>query len=304
MSGPNGQPIAKGVRVRRRLHLGRGESAEALDTVAVEEPLEIRVDGETVAVTMRTPGADAELALGFLLAEGIIAGPDDVGSVSHCGRPGDESYGNVLDVRSAAGAPIDVERVLEGRRWSMTVGACGVCGRKSIDGLLARCGAVERDTRLPAPVVAACVAHLTDAQPIFARTGGLHAAALYSAGGDLLTAAEDVGRHNAVDKVIGTLLRQGALGATGAGAPVLLTVSGRTSFEIIQKAAAAGVPLVASVSAPSSLAVDLAERARIGLAGFVRGGDLNVYAHAWRFGVAEARPDVGAATSRFTPARE
>lgn len=280
----------KGVASRDVVRLGDGPASGERDALAVEEPLEIRVDGETVAVTMRTPGQDAELALGFLFAEGIIAGAGDVGSAAHCGRPGQEGYGNVIDVRSAGGAPIDAERVLEGRRWVATTSACGICGRRSIDQLLARCGRIGGTTRLSHRAVLASVERLASAQPIFARTGGLHAAALFAEDGTLLASAEDVGRHNAVDKAVGALLRRGAVGRAGTAAVRLglLAVSGRASFEIVQKAAAAGVPVVASVSAPSSLAVDLASQAGIGLAGFVRGGRLNVYANPWRIEGAEA----------------
>ncbi len=288
----------KGVATRDVVRLGDGPASDERDALAVEEPLEIRVDGETVAVTMRTPGQDAELALGFLFAEGIIAGAGDVGSAAHCGRPGEEGYGNVIDVRSAGGTPIDAERVLEGRRWVTTSSACGVCGRRSIEQLLARCGRVEGAARLSHRAVLASVERLQSAQPIFARTGGLHAAALFAEDGTLLASAEDVGRHNAVDKAVGTLLRRGLIGKAGVPSGVrlgLLAVSGRASFEIVQKAAAAGVPVVASVSAPSSLAADLASRAGIGLAGFVRGGRLTVYANPWRIEGAEAgRAEAGA----------
>ena len=299
MAGRNGAD-PKGVATRDVVRLGNGAARGERDAVAVEEPLEIRVDGETVAVTMRTPGQDAELALGFLFAEGIIAGRGDVGSAAHCGRPGEEGYGNVIDVRSAGGTPIDAERVLEGRRWVTTTSACGVCGRRSIEQLLARCGRVDAAARLSGRAVAASVERLASDQPIFARTGGLHAAALFGEDGALLASAEDVGRHNAVDKVVGALLRRGLVGAgadaAGAVRLGLLVVSGRASFEIVQKAAAAGVPVVASVSAPSSLAVDLAGQAGIGLVGFVRGGRLNVYANPWRIEGAETeRPGSGAA---------
>ena len=279
----------KGVASRDVVRLGDGPASGERDALAVEEPLEIRVDGETVAVTMRTPGQDVELALGFLFAEGIIAGAADVGSAAHCGRPGEEGYGNVIDVRSAGGAPIDAERVLEGRRWVTTTAACGVCGRRSIEQLLARCGRVDGTARISRRAVTASVERLAADQPIFARTGGLHAAALFAGDGTLLSSAEDVGRHNAVDKAGGALLRRGLVGkGAGAAGLGLLAVSGRTSFEIVQKAAAAGVPVVASVSAPSSLAVDLAGQAGIALLGFVRGGRLNVYANAWRIEGAEA----------------
>ncbi len=263
-----------------RVEAGRAE--HRADAVAVEEPLEIRVDGETVAVTMRTPGADADLALGFLFSEGMIAGAGDVGSAAPCGRPGDEGYGNVVDVRSAGGHRIDPERLLEGRRWSGISSACGVCGRRSIEGLLARCSPVGDAPPLEADEILRCMARLSGLQPVFTRTGGLHAAAAFGEEGELLVSAEDVGRHNAVDKVVGGLLRRGRAGRPGRAAARLLAVSGRTSFEIVQKAAAAGIPVLAGVSAPSSLAVELARGAGIALVWFARGDRLNVYTHAAR----------------------
>lgn len=261
--------------------------AATVDSLAVEEPLEVRVDGETIATTMRTPGADADLALGFLFAEGIVSGACDISTVTHCGRPSEEGYGNVIDVRSAGGMRLDPERILEGRRFVPTTSACGVCGRRAIEGLLDRIVALERGSTLPQSLVHAAIDALPRVQPAFASTGGLHAAVALAADGTVLAAAEDVGRHNAVDKVVGALIRAGRVGAgapPGAG-PSIVAVSGRTGFEIVQKAAAAGVPLVASVSAPSSLAVDLAERAGLTLCGFVRGGSMNVYAHPWRLGL-------------------
>ncbi len=277
---------AQAVAVRRIVRDG----AEEVDEIAVEEPLEIRVDGEPVATTMRTPGADADLALGFLFGEGIIAGADDVTAAAHCGRPGEEGYGNVLDVRSGGGVRLEPERLLEGRRFVPVTSACGVCGRRSIEGLLARAHAVDTAVRLDPSLVTAAIAALSAVQPGFARTGGLHAVAAVDAGGAVLAAAEDVGRHNAVDKVVGALLRARRVGAGArpGDAPVLLAVSGRAGFEIVQKAAAAGIPGIASVSAPTSLAVDLAEAAGILLCGFVRGGRHNVYASAWRLGRGEA----------------
>jgi FdhD protein len=273
------------------LKVTAGSAAHHPDTVAVEEPLEVRVDGETVAVTMRTPGSDADLALGFLLAEGMIGSSGDVGSVAHCGRPGEEGYGNVIDVHSAGGHRIDPDRVLEGRRWSTTSSACGVCGRRSIDGLLERCAPVGDAPQIAPEEILRDMARLAQLQPVFARTGGLHAAAAFAAGGTLLASAEDVGRHNAVDKVVGALLRGGIVGgASGLGA-ALLAVSGRTSFEIVQKAAAARIPVVSGVSAPSSLAIELARATGIALCGFVRGDRLNVYTHAGRVvGAADPGP--------------
>lgn len=259
------------------------QGATALDAVAVEEPLEIRVDGEAVATTMRTPGADLDLALGFLFAEGIVAGAADVSTVTHCGRPGEEGFGNVVDVRSAAGVHLDPERLLDGHRVAPVSSACGVCGRRSIDDLAARIRPLDLSRRVSPDLLVAAVEAISRSQPAFARTGGLHAAVLVGDDGALLAAAEDVGRHNAVDKVVGALVRARRIGpgATGPG-PAVLAVSGRTGFEIVQKAAAAGVPAVASISAPTSLAVDLAAAAGLTLAGFVRGGAMNVYAHAAR----------------------
>jgi FdhD protein len=255
-----------------------------LDAVAVEEPLEIRVDGEPVATTMRTPGADPDLALGFLFAEGILAGRADVASVAHCGRPGDEGFGNVVDVVSAAGIRLDPERLLDGHRVAPISSACGVCGRRSIAALAERVRPVPAERRVPQRLLVVAIDAISRSQPAFSRTGGLHAAVLLGDDGALLAAAEDVGRHNAVDKVIGALVRAGRLGegAPASGAPAVLAVSGRTGFEIVQKAAAAGIPAVASISAPTSLAVDLAHSAGIALAGFVRGGAMNVYSHGER----------------------
>jgi len=262
------------------------DGVTAPDSLAVEEPLEIRVDGEAVATTMRTPGADADLALGFLFAEGIIAGAADVSAVAHCGRPGEEGFGNVIDVRSAAGMRLDPERLLDGHRVAPISSACGVCGRRSIEDLASRVRRVDPARPVPRALVVSAVEAISRAQPGFVRTGGLHAAVLVGDDGALLAAAEDVGRHNAVDKAIGALVRAGRLGAgapAGAG-PAVLAVSGRTGFEIVQKAAAAGLPAVASISAPTSLAVDLAAHAGITLAGFVRGGSMNVYSHPERLG--------------------
>jgi FdhD protein len=258
----------------------------ALDAIAVEEPLEIRVDGDAVATTMRTPGADPELALGFLFGEGILCSAADVASVAHCGRPGDEGYGNVVDVRSAAGIRLDPERLLEGHRVAPISSACGVCGRRAIEGLASRIRPVDPSRTLSSELLVAAVAAISRSQPAFVRTGGLHAAVLVGGDGEILAAAEDVGRHNAVDKVVGALVRAGRVGRgapAGAG-PAVLAVSGRTGFEIVQKAAAASIPAVASISAPTTLAVDLAIAAGIALAGFVRGGAMNVYAHPERLG--------------------
>jgi len=275
-----------------------GAGYSALDLIAVEEPLEIRIAGDPIAVTMRTPGHDRELALGFLFAEGVIRSASDVGSLAHCGRPGDESFENTLDVRAAPGVVLVSASEGPQRRGTLTTSACGVCGRRSIDDLLARC-APPAGTR-PTPTLALLrdsVEHLRAHQPSFERTGALHAAAVLSAAGAVLAAHEDVGRHNAVDKVIGELLLRAA-GIGGAPADAsedaavaaratldaacVLVISGRISFEIVQKACVAGIAAVCGISAPTTLAIDLAERCRIALAGFVRDGGLNLYTSAAR----------------------
>jgi FdhD protein len=256
------------------------------DAVAVEEPLEIRVAGDAVAITMRTPGADAQLAAGFLFAEGIVRSVDDLGTISHCGRVGEEGYGNVLDVIPAPGVKLDLERVQATRRGTLTTAACGVCGRRSVDDLLALVPELPVVERVPRELVVRAPDLLRAAQGTFARTGGTHAAAILAGDGTVLAVHEDVGRHNAVDKVVGTLLLASRLGqprskAEGA-APVILVVSGRSSFEMVQKAALARLPVLASVGAASTLAIDLAHRAGITLAAFVRNGTLNLYTHPER----------------------
>lgn len=265
--------------VRREVRrIAKGARSEVLtDAVVEEEPLEIRVDGETVAVTMRTPGDDRDLALGFLFGEGILRRIDDVGDVSHCGRPDREGFGNAIRVTSAPGTVLDADRILEGRRWTPTTSACGVCGRRSIEELVARCGRVSGGPVLASRAIERGLGEMRERQARFDRTGGIHAAAAFTADGTLLAVHEDIGRHNAVDKVVGTLLRRGRLEDAA-----LLAVSGRAGFEIVQKAATAGIPVVASVSAASSLAIDLAENAGVTLAAFARGGAMALYANPWR----------------------
>jgi FdhD protein len=272
------------VRVANRPVHDPRTGASRDDAVAVEEPLEIRIGGDSVAVTMRTPGDDGDLALGFLYGEGIIGSAADVGSVAHCGRPGEEGYGNVVEVVAAAGTALEYERVQASRRGTLTTAACGVCGRRTIADLVETCAPLPPGPTLPAARVAGAVAALREAQGVFARTGGTHAASAHDARGERLVAREDVGRHNAVDKVVGALLRERRVGpgAPAEGAPALLVVSGRASFEMVQKAARAGIPILASVSAPTTLAVDLAQATGVTLVGFVRGERLNVYAHAAR----------------------
>lgn len=269
-------------------HGAGGASTEQREEVVVEEPLEIRVAGDSVAFTMRTPGEDRELALGFLFAEGVIAHLADVGSIYPCARTDDPSYGNVIELTPGAGVSLDVDLLKRVRRDTLTTSACGVCGRDGIADLLARL------QRRPAPVggflssklLRELPSLLARGQTRFARSGGLHGACALAASGEVLAAAEDVGRHNAVDKVVGRLLLAARLPAQRAE-PCILAVSGRASFEIVQKAAMAGFACVASVSAPSSLAIASAEAAGLCLAAFVRDGRFTLYAHRERIACGE-----------------
>ncbi len=249
------------------------------DQLAVEEPLEIRVRGRALAVTMRTPGHDVELAHGFLLTEGVIEGVADVRDARYCDSLDDEGRNtyNVLDVGLAEGVP-EPETGVE--RNFYTTSSCGVCGKASLDAVRLRSkhSPAGDPVRVPVEVLAAMPDALRRRQQVFDRTGGLHAAGLFAADGTLLVVREDVGRHNAVDKVLGWALLQGRIPALG----TVLVVSGRASFELVQKAVMAGVPMLAAVSAPSSLAADLADESGLTLAGFVRGGSMNVYTRSER----------------------
>jgi len=251
-------------------------AAERKDQLAVEEPLEIRVAGDTVAITMRTPGQDERLTAGFLLSEGIIESLRDVSRIFHCGRPGTDEFENTIDVLPAAGHTLDVSGIEHSRRGTLTTSACGVCGRQTIEDLLERCQVFGEVAPISAELVSASVGRLRDHQPAFDKTGGLHGVAVFDESGQVLAAAEDIGRHNAVDKVVGQLLYDGNK------TPLLLAVSGRASFEMVQKAATARIPFVASVSAASTLAVKLADQIGITLAGFVRGPAFNIYTHPGR----------------------
>jgi FdhD protein len=242
------------------------------DLLAVEEPLEIRVGGQPLAVTMRTPGHDIDLAAGFLATEGVIGSAADLSRIRMCD-------GNVADVTLAPGISLPTERL---RRNFVTTSACGVCGKESIDAIRVRARYdVSADQARVAPAaLAAMPDRLREAQRVFASTGGLHAAGIFTAAGDLLVLREDVGRHNAVDKVIGWAIQAGRLPLTGC----VLLVSGRASFELTQKALMAGLPMLAAVSAPSSLAAELAEESGMTLVGFLRGSSMNVYTGAQRLG--------------------
>jgi FdhD protein len=275
------------------------------DTLAVEEPLEIRVAGEPLTVTMRTPGNDIELAAGFLVSEGVISAAADLRSAIHCGGPGTGSVAptplltigvgpapaastentyNVLDLGLAPGL---VPLVTDIARNFYTTSSCGVCGTASIE-------AIQKQSRYDVgadavPVEATLLTGLPDVlragQEVFDKTGGLHAAALFdAASGELLVLREDVGRHNAVDKVIGWAVLEDRLPLSG----TVLQVSGRASFELVQKAVMAGIPILSAVSAPSSLAVELATASGLTLVGFVRGSSMNVYSRPERVRVAAA----------------
>ncbi|HXJ65791.1 MAG TPA: formate dehydrogenase accessory sulfurtransferase FdhD [Actinomycetota bacterium] len=252
---------------RRVTRIRDGRVDEGPDFIAAEEPLEIRLAGEQVAVTMRTPGHDTELAVGFLIGEGIVL-PQDVAGVAECRS--DEGDGGVADVRLAPGA---AARSGWQRNFYAT-SSCGVCGKASIEAVRVAAGPVDDGPVVSFDALQQLPDRLRDAQRVFDRTGGLHAAGLFTADGELETLREDVGRHNAVDKVIGHHALGGDLPL---GSRVLL-VSGRASFELVQKALVAGIPFVAAVSAPSTLAVRLAEESNMTLVGFLRPGGCNVYA--------------------------
>src|SRR5215217_4608344 len=259
------------------------------DTVAAEEPLEIRLAGTPLAVTMRTPGDDFDLVHGFLATEGVIRGADDVAGLRYCDSvdaEGRNTY-NVVDVDLAPGVEAP-DTALD--RNFYTSSSCGVCGKASIDAIRTRTpyDVAADDTRLTLETLLALPDRLRAAQEVFDKTGGLHAAGLFTAAGDLVALREDVGRHNAVDKVIGDGVREGRLPLTGHA----LMVSGRASFELTQKAAMAGIPVLAAVSAPSSLAVELAREVGITLVGFLRGDGCNVYTCTERIGRASCRERV------------
>ncbi|MGI8332022.1 formate dehydrogenase accessory sulfurtransferase FdhD [Actinomadura scrupuli] len=269
------------VTVRRRVLRidGTARRNERPDTLAAEEPLEIRVAGRPLTVTMRTPGNDFDLVAGFLTAEGVVGAAADLTAMRVCADTGEASEPtyNVVDVSLADGvAPPDGSA----ERAFYTTSACGVCGKTSIDALRHRAPYdLQADrVRLDPKVLAGLPDTLREAQRVFDRTGGLHAAGLFDDQGALLAVREDVGRHNAVDKIVGWALREDLLPLTGK----VLMVSGRASFELVQKAVIAGIPALCAVSAPSSLAVDLAAESGLTLVGFLRGTSMNVYTGAAR----------------------
>ncbi|HET9254620.1 MAG TPA: formate dehydrogenase accessory sulfurtransferase FdhD [Pseudonocardiaceae bacterium] len=261
------------------VRLSADHSSRHPDQLAVEEPLELRVGSRALAVTMRTPGHDVELAHGFLLTEGVITSAEDVVTARYCGSRDDEgrhTY-NVLDVTLAPGVA-EPSRDLD--RNFYTTSSCGVCGKASLDAvrLRSRFSPAEDPAAVSPQTLFALPDALRSAQRVFDSTGGLHAAGLFTLDGHLLVAREDVGRHNAVDKALGWAVLNDHVPARGC----VLMVSGRASFELVQKAVMAGVPVLAAVSAPSSLAVSLAEESGLTLVGFLRGTTLNIYAGAAR----------------------
>lgn len=261
------EPIA----VVRRVEWNDGEAGEADDRVVREEPLEIRIGGVPVAVVMRTPGHDEELVRGFVTTERIVEDPAWVASVRHCTTvETPEAENNVVQVTLRPDATVDLARL---RRNLYASSSCGLCGKATIDRVLSTAPPLRDDARIEVETLLAIPERMRPYQTVFSQTGGLHAAGLFDAGGATLAVREDVGRHNAVDKVVGW-----AVGAGRALEGHVLAVSGRVSFEIVQKALAARICVVAAVSAPSSLAIELARRSGLTLAAFVRGRRLCVYA--------------------------
>jgi FdhD protein len=272
------EPLRRNLTPARIVSLRGGVRSERTDTLAGEEPMEIRAHGPgqeplRVAVTMRTPGGDFELAVGFLFTEGLI-GPADVRRVAYCEDVDteDQRY-NVITVELER----DLDESLLHRNFYAT-SSCGVCGKAALEDIEVRCAAIPMGFHVPAATVVSLPDALRSSQRVFDRTGGLHAAGLFTADGDVVTVREDVGRHNAVDKVVGEQLLAGNLPLSER----VLQVSGRASFEIVQKAAVAGIPVVSAVSAPSSLAVEAGERLGVTVVGFVRDGGCNVYTLAER----------------------
>jgi len=273
-------PVRRTTTATRVLTVGSGRSAEVPDRLATEEPLEIRAGGPgqaaaPVAVTMRTPGHDFELAAGFLFTEGLIR-PDEVMAVRYCQLgPSEEQQYNVVTVNLNRSLDVDAA----GRRFAAT-SSCGICGKASLEDVEQHCPPVAAGPEIDLEVLLSLPARLREGQKLFDKTGGLHAAGLFTAAGDPLVVREDIGRHNATDKVVGHAVL-GGLGGLPLSAHVL-AVSGRIGFEIVQKAAMAGIPIIAAVSAPSSLAVEAAARFGITAAGFIRDGRANIYSHPER----------------------
>ncbi|MBI4565402.1 MAG: formate dehydrogenase accessory sulfurtransferase FdhD [Planctomycetes bacterium] len=244
-----------------------------LDELAVEEPLEVRVNDEPVVVTMRTPGEDFDLAAGFLFTEGILKSPDDIGALRYCQDEKHPDLRNIVNVTPAAGVSVDLSRL---KRNFYATSSCGICGKAAIENIKMEVKPTNSKLRLKLEFFYSLGQTLRKAQTVFERTGGLHAAGIFDAHGTLLVLREDIGRHNATDKAIGSMFLNGRV-------PLdrhILMVSGRASFEIMQKAMMAGISAVCAVSAPSSLAVEIAQQAGMTLVGFLRADAFNIYTGA------------------------
>jgi FdhD protein len=274
---------------RKVIRIRDGAISTRPDTLVAEEPLEIRLNGNPLAITMRTPGDDFALAAGFLVSEGVFGRADEVQNIVYCAGAtvdGSNTY-NVVDVRTAPGVVLP-DITLE--RNVYTTSSCGLCGKASLDAVRTTArwaiddGGDAPPVRLEPALLAGLPDRLREAQRVFDRTGGLHAAALFTEDGEMLDVREDVGRHNAVDKLVGRALQRGDLPLSR----TILLVSGRASFELAQKAVMAGIPVLAAVSAPSSLAVDLAAETGLTLVGFLRGPSMNVYAGEHRIALRAA----------------
>jgi FdhD protein len=264
-------------RVSRAAPAGN-PGADDKDLVAVEEPLEVRLHGKPFAVIMRTPGDDRALAAGFLLSEGVVRSLDDIGALEHCRHPAHPDSHNVVDAYLFGEAAAALDALLDSRRKVLTNSSCGLCGRVAIESLTPRASRLPEGLTISGSVAASLPDRLRARQPVFDGTGGLHAAGIFTVEGECVASAEDVGRHNAVDKVIGRMLLDGKLPLDSH----VLVVSGRVSFELVQKAWIGGLALLCAVSAPSSLAIDLAAEAGITLLGFTRNGGFNVYTYPAR----------------------
>lgn len=267
------QPFRR-VRVVR---FGR-DTRHGEEAAATEEPLEVRLHGQPFAVIMRTPGADRELAAGFLFSEGVVASAADIGAVEHCRHPDHPDVHNIVDVYLLGDAASVIDAHLDARRRVLTTSSCGLCGRATIESLRTRAVPLGVEWQIDARIAALLPERLRAEQTVFEETGGLHAAALFDMAGECEASAEDVGRHNAVDKIVGSMLMHERLPLSRS----ILVVSGRASYEIVQKAWLAGVAVVCAVSAPSSLAIELAEEAGMSLLGFVRNGGFNIYSRPER----------------------
>ncbi|MFB8128243.1 formate dehydrogenase accessory sulfurtransferase FdhD [Streptomyces mirabilis] len=274
---------------RKVIRIRDGAVSTRPDTLVAEEPLEIRLNGKPLAITMRTPGDDFALAAGFLVSEGVFGRADEVQNIVYCAGAtvdGSNTY-NIVDVRTAPGVVLP-DITLE--RNVYTTSSCGLCGKASLDAVRTTArwaiddGGDAPPVRLEPALLAGLPDRLREAQRVFDRTGGLHAAALFTEDGEMLDVREDVGRHNAVDKLVGRALQRGDLPLSR----TILLVSGRASFELAQKAVMAGIPVLAAVSAPSSLAVDLAAETGLTLVGFLRGPSMNVYAGEHRIALRAA----------------